>query len=206
MYIVFEGIIGSGKTTQSKLLVDFLKEKFPDKKILWTKEPGGSEIADEIRRVVQAMKFNEEMNPICEAYLYASSRAQTLRSVIKPVLDNGGIVVSDRSFFTSLTNQAYGRELGFRTVWQINKVAVDKFIPDIVIYIDIDLDRALARTFDEKGDKFESLGKDFYQKVVRGYDEVFEMPMFKDKVIKIDGNRSIEEISDDVKSNLPLSF
>lgn len=85
-YIVFEGIVGCGKTTQSRILAEKLGA-------VWTKEPGGSEVADAIRKVVQGTKFDEEMDPVCEQYLYAASRAQSLRSVVKPLLDKGKIVV-----------------------------------------------------------------------------------------------------------------
>lgn len=83
MYIIFEGIIGTGKTTQSKRLFEYLKEQYKDKEVIWTREPGGTEVSDEIRKVVQGTDFEEHMDPICEAYLYASSRAQSLRTVVK---------------------------------------------------------------------------------------------------------------------------
>ena len=98
LYIAFEGVIGSGKSTQSKLLQKYLEKTIKDKLILATKEPGGSEIANEIRKTVQGTHIQEAMDPVCEAYLYAASRAQTLRTVVKPILDKGGIVISDRSF------------------------------------------------------------------------------------------------------------
>ena len=104
-YIVFEGIVGTGKTTQSKKLYQYFKKQYPRKKIIWTYEPGDSEIANEIRKIVQGTNFNEKMDSICEAYLYASSRAQTLRTIIKPVLEKNGIVIADRSFITSLAFQ-----------------------------------------------------------------------------------------------------
>ena len=85
MYIAFEGIVGTGKSTQSKKLYDFLKEQYPSKEVIWTREPGGTEIAQKIRECVQGTEYGEEMGPVCEAYLYAASRAQALRTVVKPV-------------------------------------------------------------------------------------------------------------------------
>ncbi|KKU11155.1 MAG: Thymidylate kinase [Parcubacteria group bacterium GW2011_GWB1_46_8] len=90
MYIVFEGIVGTGKTTQSKRLFEYLKDRCLDKKIIWTREPGGTKISDAIRTIVQGTAFEENMEPICEICLYAASRAQSLRTVVKPVLDEGG--------------------------------------------------------------------------------------------------------------------
>ena len=98
MYIVFEGVIGSGKSTQTKLLANYFKEHYPKKQVIITNEPGGSEIANEIRRTVQGTHIKEGMEPVCEAYLYASSRAQTLRAVVKPVLDKGGGCCSRQVF------------------------------------------------------------------------------------------------------------
>ena len=121
IYIVFEGIVGTGKSTQAKILYDFLKEKNKNREIILTKEPGGTEIADEIRKIAQATKFNEDMNPVCEAYLYAASRAQSLRKIVKPALEKGSIVISDRSFISSLAYQGAARKIGIEKVLEINK-------------------------------------------------------------------------------------
>lgn len=105
MYIVFEGMVGSGKSTQSKKLFEYLQVKYPERKIIHVREPGSTIIAQEIRLLAQSRVFEEEMDPICEAYLYAASRAQSLRHMVKPTLDAGGIVIADRSFISSLAYQ-----------------------------------------------------------------------------------------------------
>lgn len=184
-YIVFEGIVGCGKTTQSKILAEKLGA-------VWTKEPGGSEVADAIRKVVQGTKFDEEMDPVCEQYLYAASRAQSLRSVVKPLLDRGKIVVADRSVFTSMAYQGFGRGLGIDRVLKINKEAVGDVWPDLVIWIDTDLDTALSRTRDASGDKFESMDKKFFQKVRKGY--LAEMKKFPRLVKKVNGNGTVDVV------------
>ncbi len=185
IYIAFEGVVGCGKTTQSKILAEKLGA-------VWTKEPGGDEISNEIRRVVQGMKFETEMDAVCEQYLYAASRAQTLRKVIKPVLDAGGIVVADRSVFTSMAYQGFGRNLGIDRVLKINKEAVEGIWPDLVIWLDTDLDTALSRTRDASGDKFESMDKKFFQKVRKGY--LKEMKKYPKLVKKVDGNGTIDVV------------
>lgn len=199
MYIVFEGIVGTGKTSQSKKLYNYLKHLYPSKEILWTREPGGSEIADKIREVVQGTKFSEDMDPICEAYLYAASRAQALRLVIKPVLDKNGTVISDRSYLTSLTNQAFCSELGYNLVWEINKYAVDNITPDYIFFLDLDFRVAIQRTFDGSGDKFEKYGVDFYKRAYEGYQKLKKLPEFKDKWFDIDANGSEEEVFNRIK-------
>lgn len=185
MYIIFEGIVAAGKTTHSKKLYDYLKEKFPEKEVVWTREPGSTEVAKSIRKLVQATKFNEEMNGICEAYLYAASRAQSLTQVVKPVLANDGIVISDRSFITSMAFQGFGRGIGHKIIYEINKVGVDNCIPDLIVFLDFDINNALQRVSNRDGDKFERLGKDFFEKVRKGYLEISKMDMFKSKWVSV---------------------
>jgi dTMP kinase len=106
MYIVFEGIVGSGKSTQSKKLVAFLREKYGFESIVHVREPGSTPIAEDIRYLCQAKEWEDEvMHPLTNAYLYAAARAQTLHTVVRPALEAGQIVVSDRCFLSSVAYQ-----------------------------------------------------------------------------------------------------
>ena len=106
MYIVFEGIVGSGKSTQVKKLVELFHSKYPDKNVIQVREPGSTPIAEDIRHFAQKKEWeNEDMHPLTNAYLYAAARAQTLQTVVKPALERGDIVVSDRSFLSSCAIQ-----------------------------------------------------------------------------------------------------
>lgn len=99
-------MVGVGKSTQAKLLHQYFSNKYPEKEVLLVREPGGTPIAEAIRKTVQAMDFGEEqMHPLADVYLYAAARAQSLHSLVKPALEKGGIVISDRSFITSLAYQ-----------------------------------------------------------------------------------------------------
>ncbi|MCW1891615.1 MAG: dTMP kinase [Candidatus Uhrbacteria bacterium] len=195
MYIVFEGVVGTGKTTQAKLLVERLKQQYPDREVVGTREPGGSEIAEAIRVLVQGTPFTENMDPICEAYLYASARAQSLRAVVLPVIERGGIVVADRSFCTSVAWQGAARGLGTELVLRINESAIQGCLPDAVIEIDLDPVIGLQRTFDKNGDKFESMPVEFFHACARGYQELSEHPMFAGKWHRVSGEGSIEDVS-----------
>lgn len=105
VYIVFEGIAGSGKSTQSKRLVDFLIQK-QDKDVIFVREPGSTPISEDIRYLAQKKEWeNEVMHPLTNAYLYAAARAQTLQTIVKPTLEAGKIVISDRSFLSSCAIQ-----------------------------------------------------------------------------------------------------
>lgn len=193
-YIIFEGCHGTGKTTQSKKLFEFLKKKFPHKEIIWTREPGGSEIGESIRKLVQGTKFSEEMDPCCEAYLYAASRAQTLRRIVKPVLEKNGIIIQDNSFITGLAYQGFARGLGFKTFLEINNIALNNISPDIIIYLDLSLQISRSRTLDKDGDKFESADIKFIKNVERGYKKISKMPLFKGKWVTIKAEGDIPDV------------
>jgi dTMP kinase len=201
-YIIFEGIVGTGKSTQSKKLVETLKKEFPKTEVIWTREPGGTEISEAIRKVVQGTSFKEEMEPICEAYLYAASRAQALRKVVKPALKRGAVVISDRSFLTSYTIQAFAREIGLDKVRAINNIAIEVVEPDNVIFLDLPINTGLSRTEDHDGDKFESFPKEFYEKIKKGYDTVKELPEFNSKWIDISAEGSEEEVFERIKGKI----
>lgn len=192
-YIVFEGIHGTGKTTQSKRLVEFLKNRFPKRNVVWTREPGGSEIAEAIRKLVQATAFTEEMDPICEAYLYAASRAQTIRNVVRPVLKDNGIVVQDNSFLTSLAYQGGFRRLGIKKILTINEIALDGLWPDMVIYLNLDMRIAAQRKSDTHGDKMEMLVKK-YDEIVFSYRRASRLKELKNKWVTIKAGGEIEEV------------
>ncbi len=194
MYIVFEGVVGTGKTTQSKLLHEALQQRIPKREIIWTREPGGSEIAEAIRKVVQGTAFEEEMHPVCEAYLYAAARAQSLRSVVLPVLERGGGVIADRSVMTSIAWQGYGREMGKEKILEINKPAIEGIMPSVIFYLKGDLEQSLARTFDAAGDKFEKFPKAFFHKCEEGYEDMKNDAMFAPLWEEIDAKGTREEV------------
>jgi len=125
------------------------------------------------------------MEPVCEAYLYAASRAQTLRTVVMPCLRAGGIVVADRSFITSLAYQGFARRLGVETVWGINKLAVGTVIPDLVIYLEMSVEAALARAHDHAGDKFENEDVSFFTEVRQGYETISAMPLLEKRWVRV---------------------
>jgi dTMP kinase len=200
LYIVIEGIVGSGKSTQSELLSHYLSNRFPKRTIINTYEPGGSQIADTIRTLVQATEFEEEMTPWCDAYLYASSRAQTLSSIVKPSIEQGNIVISDRSFISSIAIQGCAQGLGSETVLNINKPLFDTAFPDIILYFYIPPHIGLSRIYDSKGDKFEKRAIDFYEKLVRAYDDISKYPIFKGKwqTICVE-DKTVEHVHNDVR-------
>lgn len=204
-YLVFEGVVGTGKTTQSKRLLEELKKRFPEKEIIWTREPGGSDIAEAIRVLVQGTPFTETMDPLCEAYLYAAARAQSLRIAVLPVLAKGGIVISDRSFCSSIAWQGFGRGLGLETILEVNKTAIKDLLPDLILEMDLDPEIGLKRTFDARGDKFETMPIEFFRSCVQGYRTLADHDLLKNRWQRIDGQGTPDEVFERVLTTT-LSF
>lgn len=171
LYIVFDGIIGCGKSAQIKELKQHLPLDFPNSDITFTYEPGGNPEADKLR---QRLKY-EQMSGEDEMSLFAQSRAITIPQVIVPVLERGGIVISDRSFTTSLAYQAFGgRGLGAGRVWQANQEAVNGVYPDLLVYLKVGIDASLRRSNGDKPDKFDLEGRTFWEKNVEGFSRMID--------------------------------
>lgn len=198
-YIVFEGVVGAGKTTQSKQFAQVLQDRYPDREIVWTREPGGDAIAEAIRDLVQVQSFAVAMDPLCEVYLFAAARAQSLRTVVKPALDRGAIVIADRNFVSSVAFQGFGRGLGMETTLKINQEAIGVCLPDFLLFLDLPLDIALARTHDRLGDKFESLDRSFFDKVEQGYKEMSVHPLLRNIWHGVDADRPKEEVFTEIE-------
>lgn len=130
--------------------------------------------------------FGEEVSAVCETYLYAAARAQILRTIVGPTLTEGGIVISDRSFLTSMAYQGYARKYGIKQVYNINKHAIKGFTPDMVVYLTTDnIPEAVKRTFDPKGDRWERMPSDFFKEVAKGYEMISKQKMFSNKWVTI---------------------
>ena len=193
-FIVFEGCDGSGKTTVSTGVHQKLIEKGYE--VIYTREPGGIDIAEQIRSVVLDPK-NTAMDNRTEALLYAASRRQHLVQKVLPALKENKIVICDRFLFSSLAYQGYARGIGVDEVLKINEFAIEGHMPDATIFLDVapevGLSRIQTRTFKDRLDQ-ESM--DFHQRVFDGYMKVNEQ--FSDDVVKFDDNRTPEEIIEEI--------
>ena len=140
--IALEGPDGSGKTTQIQLLEEYLKELGYE--VVRTREPGGTEISEKIREIILD-NDNCNMSYMCEALLYAASRAQLVNEVIKPALNKGKIVICDRFVYSSMVYQGVGRGLGMDRIKSINEAALDGLEADLVCMITIPYEEGLKR-------------------------------------------------------------
>lgn len=166
-FLTFEGCEGSGKSTQLRLLAEYLKERGTD--FILTREPGGSEVAEKIREIILD-KDNEAMSDECEALLYAAARVQHLREIVAPALERGTLVVCDRYVESSFAYQGYARGLGEKFIAQINAYAIENYRPDLTVFLDIPPRAAFERKHGaDENDRMEKLGLSFHEKVYEGY-------------------------------------
>ena len=193
-FITFEGCDGCGKSTQLRLLSDYLaKENVPH---IFTREPGGGKISEAIREILLNGK-NAEMTDDCEALLYAAARMQHLADRVEPALAEGKLVVCDRYVDSSLAYQAYARGLGVDFVSQINAQALKKYRPDVTIFIDLTPEAAFERKHGaDENDRLEQAGMAFHQRVYAGYKTLAEQE--PDRIVCVDGNKAPQEIFADV--------
>ena len=166
-FVTVEGCEGSGKSTQIRLLSEKLEAVGVD--FIVTREPGGSDIAEQIRRIILDGK-NTAMSDECEALLYAAARVQHLKEIVEPALKAGKLVICDRYVDSSLAYQGAARGLGFDYVATINAWALSEFSPDLTIFLNISPKAAFERKHGaDKDDRIEALGQEFHEKVYGGY-------------------------------------
>lgn len=195
-FITFEGGEGSGKTTIINRLMQELKAK--NVKAFQSREPGGSKISEEIRKIILSVD-NTKMDYITEALLYAASRRQHLEEIIKPALKEGYLVICDRYVDSSLAYQGYARGLGIDEVYNLNYYATSGLLPDLTIFIDVNPEEGLARILknNRSKDRLDLETIKFHHLVREGYLQLVDR--FPDRIKRIDGNRNIEEVYTEIK-------
>ena len=188
IFITFEGPDGAGKTTILSMVATHFKEA------MVTREPGGIDIAEQIRKVI-LNKENTAMDPRTEALLYAAARRQHLIEKVKPALEEGKMVLCDRFVDSSLAYQGYARGLGIDEVWSINQFAIEDLMPQLTIYFDIEPELGLKRINKNKEREINRLdleNLEFHQKVRDGY--YLLMERFPDRIVRIDASGTVEEV------------
>jgi len=199
-FITLEGVEGSGKST----LINFIRDSIESngKKVVVTREPGGIDIAEQIRSVILDKK-NIKMDGRTEALLYAAARRQHLVETVIPSLNEGNIVLCDRFIDSSLAYQGYARGLGINEVFSVNKFAIEDLMPDLTLYLDLDPQIGLNRIAKNKGREINRLDLEeinFHVRVREGYEEV--MKMFPERMVRIDANHDIGKVMADINEVL----
>lgn len=190
IFLTFEGNDGSGKTTVCKAVFDKLEEMGYD--VVYTREPGGSTIAESIRDILLDVN-NTTMDPRTEALLYAASRRQHLKDKVLPALERKAIVLCDRFVDSSLAYQGYARELGMQEVYDINQFAIDGCMPQKTFFLSVSIETGQKR-MDIRGDKnrLDLEVSDFHKKVRKGYEELIQM--YPERICVIDAEPSLETV------------
>jgi dTMP kinase len=201
MFITFEGIDFCGKSTQVELLQNYLIKK--SKNVLLIREPGGTEISEKIRDILLDKK-NYKMAMESEILLFSASRAQLVREKIRPFLEQGYYVISDRFHDSTTAYQGYGRGIPIESVKHINSVAIEHTIPDLTFFIDIPVLESVKRKnlrHPNELDRIEISHDHFYEKVREGYLQIAQQ---EKRFRVIDGTLNIAEIHNIIINELIL--
>lgn len=193
-FITFEGVEGCGKSTQAKLLVNFLKEH--NFQTLFTREPGGPPISEKIRKILLS-NSNKKMHKLTEVFLYMASRSQHTIEWIKPALQNGEIVISDRYYDSTYAYQGSARKISKEVIDYLNIVATTGLKPDITFILDLPVEVGLKRIKKlpentEGIDRLESESLKFHQDVRSSFISLAKKE--PDRVVLLDGTQEIEKI------------
>ena len=193
--MTFEGLDGSGTTTQTELLRQHLEDAGRD--VVATREPGGTELGERIRELVLG---ETQTSPWAEAALFAAARAELVAEVIQPALERGADVVCDRYLDSSLAYQGLARGLGVDRVLALNIDAIRGVLPDVTFLLLLDPDTARERS-GPPADRIEREGDDFLRAVDKAYRELGSI--FAGRIVTIDSSRPVDEVAKEVRDNLP---
>lgn len=187
--ISFEGTDGCGKSTQIRLLSEYLKNA--GREVIVSREPGGCRVGEKIRKILLNAE-NSEISPMCELFLYEAARAQHMHEVIEPALSQGKIVILDRFIDSTFAYQGFGRELGEECVDIFNKYAINNRYPDITLMLQLSPELAFKRKGgNDTKDRMEMAGDSFFERVKKGLDCAAEK--YSERIIKVNVDGTCEE-------------
>jgi dTMP kinase len=195
IFIAFEGGEGTGKSTQSKLLAQWLERE--GETVLLSREPGGTELGKDLRKILLGHETGD-ISPRAEALLYAADRAHHVYSVIRPALDRGEVVISDRYFDSSAAYQGAGRVLNPTEVARISRWATESLYPTLTILIDLPAEIGLSRL--QSRDRLEAESNDFHERVRQEYLQIAMMD--PERYFVVDGTQSVEEINTQITARV----
>lgn len=196
MFITFEGIDGSGKTTQIQKLKKYLEDKGQD--VLLIREPGGTDFSEKMRDLL--LDVNNDINSVSELFLFECARADLTQKKIIPALEQGKHVICDRFFDSTSAYQGYGRGLDLDKIFIAHKLATYNIEPDLTFYLRVQLSTSELRNAEKRKDRMESAGKEFFQKVINGFDDLADR--FPGRIKVINGELDPEKVFEKVISYL----
>ena len=184
-FITFEGAEGSGKSTQSKLVHDYLTRR--GKKILFIREPGGVKVSEAIRKILLDVE-NTRMSKECETLLYMAARSQLVHEIIAPALKSGTIVLCDRFLDSTIVYQGYGCGVDIKLIKHIGKFATQNITPDLTFLFDIETQKGLSRKGEVK-DRIELRSLPYHNRVRQGYLKLAKQEPRRIRVVKVDRDK-----------------
>jgi dTMP kinase len=194
VFVTFEGLDGSGKTTQARLLAESLSE---EREVVSTREPGGTPLGERIREV---LLHGEDISPWAEAALFAAARAELVAQVIRPALERGAAVVCDRYLDSSLAYQGIARGLGIEAVLELNLAVVGGLLPDRTFVLLLDPAAAVKRTRRAR-DRIEREGQEFHAALDAAYRQLGQL--YPERIVLLDGGLSKDALAEQVRASLP---
>lgn len=193
MFFAFDGIDGSGKSTQIAQFVAWLKDQ--GHRVRQVRDPGTTAAGEAIREILLGASFRIDFR--AEMLMYMACRAQLVDEEIRPALDRGEFVVSDRFLLATVVYQGVAGNLDPDDIWQVGRIATHDLLPDVTFVLDMDVATAQRRLGDQK-DRIESRGKEYFEQVRRGFREQAER--FPDAYAVIDADREIATIQADIRA------
>jgi dTMP kinase len=196
-FICFEGVEGSGKSTQAKLLYKFIKKKIT-KKVILTREPGGTLFSEKIRNLMLDKKTN--ISPLTEFFLLMAARNEHITSKINFYLKKNFIIICDRFFYSTLAYQHYLEGMDKKFIFSIQKKIFNKVHPDITFLIDLNKKESKVRINkrEKKTNRFDKLSSYHFNKIRNGFIKISKM--YKNKIVLINGSKSLNEIRNEINT------
>jgi dTMP kinase len=189
-FIVLEGIDGSGKTTQTKLIEKKLKSSA--KEAIIVREPGGTSLGELVRTI---LKTEKDLDPLTQLLLFSSCRRELIHKVIKPALSQNKNIICDRYIYSTLVYQGFEQGLQLTDIHNVISISTDNIVPDLIIFIDTPAEIAKSRRINGTDDTFDNRDLQFYQGLRKGYLEIADKT---ENWFSIDGTKTISEIEKDI--------
>ncbi len=186
LFITFEGSEGCGKSTQSRMLADFLKRRGLE--VVYLREPGGTGISEKIRAVLLD-KRNDGMSPECEMLLYMAARAQVVSEIIRPALERGAVVICDRFLDSTVAYQGYGLSVDIGLIRRIGQYAAGGLNPDLTLLMDLPVEAGLAHR-KKREDRIEQRSLAYHYRVRNGYLSLAKAEPSRVKIVKVQAEKS----------------
>jgi dTMP kinase len=197
LFITFEGPDGSGKTTQARLLVEYLQAH--GYSVIYTREPGGTEISEQIRQVILSTR-NKAMQREAEVLLFSAARAQIVAELIRPALAAGKIVICDRYADSTMAYQGYGLGLGLEALRAITHFATGGLVPALTFYVDVPAEIGLARRHRGETNRLDQKDVAYHTRVRNGYLELARAE--PQRFVVIDGARTIDVVQQEIRARM----